>query len=302
MLDRPATVGGTRVGAVVTAFNPASTLVDACRSLTTQVDLVVVVDDGSGPASAQVLDACRDLGARVVRHGANLGIGAALNTGAREVHESIGGTSAACYVLTLDQDSVVPSGYVDTLLSAARAATQAGLVVGMVGPGGAGRVRLGTPVSSDGVQLGQEPIQSGLLIPSSTFDAVGMFDSSLFIDGVDSDFYLRAATAGLRVVVAPTADLGHQLGREHVVTVLGRRVALVHAAEFRYYYIARNRVTLLRRHFRRHPRWAARALLKDLRHLTLTTALVPGRRVRLANTVSGIRDGVRGVSGRRREP
>lgn len=302
MLDRPATVGGTRVGAVVTAFHPASTLVDACRSLMTQVELVVVVDDGSGPASAGVLDACQALGARVLLHGANLGIGAALNTGAREVLKTIGGTSSACYVLTLDQDSVVPSGYVDTLLSAARTATEAGAVIGMVGPGGAGRVRLGAPSNCDGVQLGQEPIQSGLLIPASTFDAVGMFDSSLFIDGVDSDFYLRATAAGLAVVVAPTADLGHQLGREHVVTVLGRRIALVHAAEFRYYYIARNRVALLRRHFRGHPRWVAHALLKDLRHLTLTTALVPGRRVRLANTVSGIRDGVLGVSGRRRDP
>jgi glycosyltransferase involved in cell wall biosynthesis len=46
---------------------------------------VLVIDDGSGPASAPVLDAARDLGCTVLRHGANRGKGAALKTGFRHV-------------------------------------------------------------------------------------------------------------------------------------------------------------------------------------------------------------------------
>lgn len=300
MLDGPGSARRSAVGAVITAFQPGAPLVEACRSLVDQVDLVVVVDDGSDAAAARVLDACEQLGVVLVRHGRNRGIGAALNSGVSVVAEHF--LHRPHHVLTLDQDSAVPAGYVQALLAAAGAAAAAGVTVGMVGPDGAGRVRLGAPTTEGDVLHGREPIQSGLLIPSTTFEAVGMFDADLFIDGVDSDFYLRATQAGRPAIVARGTELDHQLGREHVVSLLGRHVGLVHAAGFRYYYIARNRIALLRRHGRHHPRWAARAVLKDARHLALTTMLVPGRIERLRNTVAGVRDGLRGVSGPRPAP
>src|SRR4051812_30179884 len=48
----------------------------------------LVVDDGSGPASAPVLDAARDLGCTVLRHGVNRGKGVALKTGFRHLTEA----------------------------------------------------------------------------------------------------------------------------------------------------------------------------------------------------------------------
>lgn len=285
------------VGAVITAFRPDDRLEAACRSVADQVALVVVVDDGSPPGHEDVLGRCADLGAVVVRHGANRGVGAALDTGLAEVRARLG--AGLSHVLTLDQDSRTPPGYVGALLAAEAAARGAGRRPGLVGPARAGAVRAASAGtgSGEGYALGREPIQSGLLVTRAALDELGDFDATLFIDGVDTDYYLRARSAGLDVVAAPGTRLEHALGSEHEVLGGGRGPRVVHAAAFRYYYIARNRVHLVRRHGRRHPGWAIGAVARDVRHLALVTVLVPGRGERLARTAAGLVDGLRGVLG-----
>jgi rhamnosyltransferase len=295
MSDGPPTVGRAPVGAVITAFQPQEALVSVCRSVLDQVDVAVVVDDGSPEPRADVLAACRELGAVVVTHPANAGIGAALNTGIERV---LNERSAPAYVLTLDQDSDLPDGYVAALVAAAGRAAAAGVRVGMVGPERVEGIGSMVDRAADGVLLGKEPIQSGLLVPTPVLRELGPFAAELFIDGVDSEYYLRARATGRSVVVAPGTELAHRLGSTHVVGG-GSGPALTHAAPFRYYYIARNRVILLRRYWRSAPGWCLSAVVRDLRHLAVTTVLVPGRRARWASTLAGLRDGLRGVTGPR---
>ncbi|MFC5943184.1 glycosyltransferase family 2 protein [Micromonospora harpali] len=57
---------------------------------------VVVVDDGSSPASDPVLDAARRLGGDVLRHGSNRGKGTALKTGFRHVARAYPGHDVVC--------------------------------------------------------------------------------------------------------------------------------------------------------------------------------------------------------------
>jgi glycosyltransferase involved in cell wall biosynthesis len=57
---------------------------------------VVVVDDGSGPASAPVIEAARGLGCTVLRHGVNRGKGAALKTGFRHIADAHPGRPVVC--------------------------------------------------------------------------------------------------------------------------------------------------------------------------------------------------------------
>lgn len=283
------------VGAVVTAFGSGTSLVTACTSLADQTDLVVVVDDGSPDPDEHVLALCAATGAVIVRHRTNRGVAAALNTGVAELRERLGGRMT--HVITLDQDSVLPPGYVAALLAAEREARATGLRVAMTGPGAAGRVR---PAASggDGVVLSREPIQSGLLVRIDALDEIGPFAEELFIDGVDTDLYLRALSLGMVAVAAPEVRLDHALGSVHRTAVAGSR-GIVHAAPFRYYYIARNRVHLVRRHGRRAARWAVGAVLRDVRHLAVVTLLVPGRVERLRQTAAGLRDGLHGRVGRR---
>lgn len=281
-----------RVAAVVTAYQPDASLVTAVRSVAHQVTHVVVVDDGSTAGDA-VLDECAALGARVVRHERNRGIGAALNTGLREARRA---DPAPTHVLTLDQDSTLPDGLVSGLVAAERAALDAGLRVAMTSPGAVATVTRRRADDRAAFAPGGEPVQSGLLLPVTTLDLVGDFDESLVIDGVDSDFWLRALDAGLVAVVAPGTALEHRLGHP-LTTRGGRDLPFVVASEFRYFYQWRNLVRLVRRHGPRHPRWAAGAVARSVRHLVVVTAFAPGRLGRLRQAAAGLRAGLGGHRG-----
>jgi glycosyltransferase involved in cell wall biosynthesis len=56
----------------------------------------VIVDDGSSPASAQVLQEARDFGATVLSHDRNRGKGVALKTGFRYASEQHPGSDVVC--------------------------------------------------------------------------------------------------------------------------------------------------------------------------------------------------------------
>jgi rhamnosyltransferase len=281
-----------RAAAVITAYRPDSSLPEAVRSVLGQVQHVVVVDDGSASGD-EVLRDCEALGATVLRHEANRGIGAALNTGIGAARR---GDHALTHVLTMDQDSTLPGGFVEGLVRAEQAAARSGVRVGMTSPGDITTVRRRRSTGGADFLRGGEPIQSGLLLPVATLDAVGDFDESLVIDGVDTDYWLRARDAGLDAVVAPGLSLTHRLGQP-VVLASGRRLPFVVASPFRYYYQWRNLVVLVRRHGRRHPTWAAGAVLRAVRHLVLVTVFAAGRFQRLRIARAGLRAGVRGERG-----
>ncbi len=289
----------TRVVAVVPAYDPDASLPDLVADLVPQVDHVVVVDDGSRePSTRQRLDALSAPEVTLLRHDGNRGIAAALNTG---VEAALAHTPAPDALLTLDQDSRVGPGFVTGLVDAWAHAKDAGLVVGLVAPERVSGLPSQTRSHRDGVALGRDPIQSGVLLPAETWHAVGGFDESLFIDGVDADYALRCLDAGLAVVVADGVTLEHRLGGRHEVSLGRRRVAVTRPATFRYYYLARNRSVLVRRYARRHPGWAAGQAMGLVGHLAVTLVLVPERRERARETWRGLRDASRAVTGRRPE-
>lgn len=289
-------------GAVLTAFRPGPELVTAVTAAASQVATVVVVVDEhpiSAPTRA-ILEQCRAVGADVVEHDTNRGIGAALNTGVAWLRSRPG--EPVTHVLTLDQDSGVPPGYVNALAATADRATDQGVPVGMVAPDSVGTIIRLWPRSAErssddgGVVVGGEPIQSGLWVPMTVLTAVDGFDESLFIDGVDTDFFLRAADHGLRCIISPGTRLEHRLGT--AITTAGRELPLVVAADFRYFYQWRNLVLLVRRHAVRHPAWAVTAVVRSLRHLLIVSVLSTGRRRRLSHAASGLRAGLRGERGK----
>ncbi|QCB96951.1 glycosyltransferase [Arthrobacter sp. PAMC25564] len=288
------------VSGVVTAFQPSPELITNVESLLRQLTAVVVVDDGGGPGFDHIFAALAEAGAVIVRLPRNSGIGAALNAGIRRAREC----ADPEYIVTVDQDSHLPAGYVQALLDAAVAARAAGIEPGLISPS---RIH-GNPVkragSRHGIALGKEPIQSGLMLPVTTLEAIGGFWEELFIDLVDTEYYFRALNAGLPTVLAD-AEFDHSLGTMVDARVFGRSIAAAGrplkvriAATWRYYYIFRNRLLVSRRYVSRNPGWVAAGIWTDLRHLLVVTLLAPGRSARLKSVFRGIADGLRGRSGR----
>ena len=291
-----------RVGAVVPVFAPPPSLPEAVARTLAQVDRLVLVVDEEQPEDAgttRVVTDCESLGAVVVRQPRNTGIAAALNSGVAVLTASLGADDV---LLTLDQDSRLPSDYVERMLTAFDAGPAAdagaGRRIGLVAPGdipgiptvAAGRRRPGARVV--------EPIQSGLMVLVSVFDQVGGLDESLFIDGVDTDFFLRCRAQGYDCAVVHGLRIEHTLGRPTSVGVGPLVVPLRVAAGFRYYYLTRNTLTLVRRHGLREPAWAIRTVIRLVRHLAMSSLVRSGRHERWVMARLGIKDGIRGVGGR----
>lgn len=289
--------------AVVSLFNASAGVLANAAALLPQVDTVVVVDDGSPQDPGPILDELASMGCVVERLPRNSGIAAALNAG---ISAALSSAAKPDYILTMDQDSLLDGGYVAALLSAAEAAGRAGVRVGMVAPAKVRGLPTRTAGTEHGILLGGEPIQSGLLVPVAVLEELGLLRSELFIDGVDTEYYLRCQTAGLKTVIAPEAALDHSLGSMSEarifgipVVVAGRPLKVRTAATWRYYYIFRNRILLARSYGRRHFLWALKGFLADYRHLAIVTVLAPGRCGRLSEAFAGVTDGIAGRTGRR---
>lgn len=291
-----------RVVAVISAFNPGPALLDVCRSLLPQTASVTIVDDGSTADVTKILDACAEAGCQVVLLGQNSGIAAALNAG---VDAALAATPGADFVLTLDQDSTLQSDYVERAVAAFDAASVAGVRVGLVAPHSVEGLPSRVAEVRNGVVLGLEPIQSGLVIPRTVWLDAGPFRAGLFIDSVDTEYFMRLSEAGFETVLAAGTHLGHRLGGRFHPTVFGRRlrvkgtdVSLVRSAPFRYYYIARNRVLMNRAFGARHRAWSMRETMLDARHFAIVLAFSSNRATLARLIMAGWRDGVRGRQGR----
>lgn len=85
------------------------------------------------------------------------------------------------------------------------------------------------------------PITSGSAIRLKALRTIGMYDSKLFIDGVDHDISIRLQLAGYRIIKVKEMYLNHNLGDVSTISLAGMKIHnnLGHSP-MRYYYIMRN--------------------------------------------------------------
>lgn len=280
--------------AVVTAFDPGPGLAQLVDDVGPQVASVVVVDDGSASGLEVVAALEERPRVRVIRQ-PNAGVAAALNAGVRAALTELDADA----VLTLDQDSGVPRTYVARAVRAWQDAVARGIPVAFVGAASYSGRRAPTRGVVHGYARAFDPMQSGSLVPATTYRDVGCYDEGLVIDAVDSEFTVRCLAAGLEPLVAPGCDLQHGMGDRRRAHVLGRDLAYNHHSPERVYYMARNGTLVAKRHARDEPGWVLRRLTEEAKAHTLRLALDPDRADLARAALAGVRDGLRGRTGRR---
>ncbi|MEU1972505.1 glycosyltransferase [Microbacterium sp. NPDC019599] len=281
------------VVAVIPVFRAPADLLPRVVALAEQVSAVILVDDGTDSLDAGV----QHPGVTYIPLPENRGIASALNVGIERAR-ALGAT----HILTLDQDSTAPAGFVRRMLDAIARAEAEGVVVAAAVPGMVGdqpALRLQDP------RFAFDPIQAGQLVPVAAFDDVGAFAEDLFIDAVDSDFTVRAEEQGRRFVVADGERIDHGLGELVPVTLFGRHLAIggkprhvLYHAPFRTYYMVRNSVVLSRTHGRARRAWMRRRNRMMIEMVVGCIALSPDRGAQLRATWLGLRDGRRGRLGK----
>ena len=89
-------------------------------------------------------------------------------------------------------------------------------------------------------------ITSGMLCHCDVLCKVGRFNETLFIDAVDEEYCYRARQKGIQSVQVHGAYLRQQFGESTIASFAGRKTIVPNYSPFRYYYIVRNHIYLLR--------------------------------------------------------
>jgi rhamnosyltransferase len=229
------------------------------------VSRVVVSDDASPATSDGILRMCEARAHQVVRHQRNSGIARSLNVGFAEALR-VGAT----WLLTVDQDTVIPVAYVDALLEPLTSVLdiRAGALGAEVIVDGVTELRYPTAMCGPLLSTA-EVFQTGTLWSVEALCAIGGFDESLGVDAVDSAACLRLRQRGFSVLVAPGTSLSHSYGESQPVRLFGRTVMATHHSPERRTSMVRNRLRLLPAEFRESPAQGWRSL----RRLAVNTGL-----------------------------
>ena len=247
---------------VVPTHRPDEATEDLVRDLAS-IAPVLVTDDGSPCTFDQRLSAIAVLpGVKVVRHRTNRGIGRGLSEGMAFASES-----GAEWLLSVDQDSCLPSGYVNHLVGLAKDLVARGVHVGALGAlrvaDASGEFTYPTQTSSDELQPypeTEELIASGTLWNVDALADVGGFEVGLGMDAVDAAACLSLREVGYRVIAVPDVTFEHRIGNGQRSRILGRSVLRTGHSRRRRNQILVNRLRLFPREWRQSPVHAVRTV------------------------------------------
>ena len=244
------------VAGVLVLHNPGPGELEAVRRAAGVVGRLFVVDNSPPPVKLYGVPP----GVRHIRNGANLGLARALNQGMLAARDE-----GFAYSLLLDQDSLIEGRCLERLLAAHAAIEDAFIVCPRVlyEPEAVQPPRK----ARSAVKRVNVAISSGSLVDLSRLEEVGLQDEALFIDYVDFEYCLHAATKGYFTYRVEDAVMHHRLGDQRVARFLGLRCYPTHHSPDRRYYKTRNMLYVCRRYVRSHPRWVLRSARKFLAEL-----------------------------------
>ena len=257
-----------RIGVVVVTYHPEGDLEARLARMSPQGGELVVVDNASGPEIRHHLESiCSRKGWELIANAENLGVGVALNQGLTRMTKR-----GFEWVLFFDQDSEPLEGMSERMMESMRRHPQSGKV-GIVGAAFEERktgrchrflrshpqislfFQKVKPIDNDLPEVSCV-ITSGSLVRVAAAAEVGGFEEALFIDYVDTDFCLRCRQRGWLAMVSAAARFGHELGQRESRQWCGIEMQPTHHSALRHYFIARNRISMWRRHAAAEPHWA----------------------------------------------
>jgi len=295
--------------AVIVTYHPEYDLLSkVIGSLLTQVDHICVVDNSDDSGVKIWFDSEKIKGAHLISMGENRGVAGAHNQGLRWA-KKIG----AQFLLLVDQDSIPKPDMVSVLHSSFEQLLKCGKKVSAVGPryhhdgsgGTSNFIRFGLikfkQVRCDLNKTGQVMpvdflISSGSLISCDVLETVGEMEEGLFIDHVDTEWYLRAKSKGYQAYGVCDAVMDHRLGEGLYRIWLGRWRYLPRHSPLRHYYIVRNSLLLYRRRY--SPiKWIINDIVRLGVIILFYSAVQPPRWERIKMLSLGIMHGLQGRTG-----
>ena len=233
-----------KVIASFVSFNPnISKLKKAIDSVYSQVDQIIIVDNGSENI-LEILNAFGEYqNVSIIKNFQNIGIAAALN-------QAVDFSAKKCdWLLTMDQDSEAPIDIIEQYERVIQKEEKIGILTLQI------KKNIDSIVEKKNTLTEvQRCITSGSLMNLSAMEDIGEFDESMFIDWVDHDICKRMKLAGYRIIRVDSLILKHELGPQIPIpitqklnNILGTKVLKRPHSPLRTYYYIRNGIYYIRK-------------------------------------------------------
>jgi rhamnosyltransferase len=228
-----------KILAGIVLYNPElSRLEQNIKAIISQVDNLILIENGS--KDIDYLSGIKDnFNIHILKNNSNSGIAYALNQIMEYANEN-----DFKWVLTLDQDSVVADNLIATYKT-------------IIGNNSIGMVTCRIDDRNFTLKQGTKTIEveqvkicitSGAMVRTTAWSDVGGFDNFMFIDSVDFDFCLLLGEHNWKIIKTNNTSILHEVGKTKVVHIFGKEYLSFNHALFRYYYIIRNPIYVVRKH------------------------------------------------------
>lgn len=244
-----------KITAGIVLYNPEITsLSKNINSIINQVAHIYIVDNGSSNIPL-IKTQFQSEKITWIFNKNNKGIATALNQLA-----NIACSNSYEWLLTLDQDSLLPTNYIDLLLNENFDEKTA-----VIAPNVIYKNNEKYSLTGHGLVEVDWAITSASLTNLDAWNAIGGFDEKLFIDGVDRDFCIRLKKAGYIIIRDYNVEITHELGELHCINIIGKTIYVTNHSAIRKYYMARNAIYLDKKHQERNSfPYITKLLLKTI--------------------------------------
>lgn len=230
------------IACIIVSYNPDNGLIRCFDSLISQVDKIIIVDNGSNAESLKIVNGLKDSfneKVDVILNNENVGIATALNNGIKQALKQ-----GYKWIITSDQDSKASENMVSEMFRVYNSLpTEEQSKVMSIFPNFIDeRIETINDNEENLFEYVDAEITSGNLLKSEVFDIAGFFDDSLFIDMVDTDYCMRLNELNIKMIKVKTAILYHNLGDSQRVKGLFGSFNTSNHSALRRYYMTRNRL------------------------------------------------------------
>ncbi|OUN76834.1 glycosyltransferase family 2 protein [Bacteroides sp. An51A] len=221
------------IAAGIVLFNPdIIRLKDNINSIGPQVDTIYLIDQHSFNLNdIHTLISNIHYPIHLTQNDNNMGIAYALNQLLLEAEND-----KYEWIITLDQDTVCPLNLIKELRQYIYM-QNVGIVCPVINDRSFGII----DKDDKPYTIVKTCITSASLTSVKAWRKVGGFDSSMFIDGVDTDFCYSLSRNGYIILRCNTVSILHEIGHNSFISnILGHKQVVFNHSAFRYYYICRN--------------------------------------------------------------
>lgn len=239
----------------IVTYNPDISEFDRNIRNISSMGLHVIVVDNNSDNKTVINKILREelgkTGYTLVSNTENVGIAKALNQAF-----TIGEERGFKWVLTLDDDSIIPYNMIDSYIKLYEDSCvrhNIGIVCPFI-------VDKYTHQISSGKIDDNRCITSGSMTSIQSWSQVGGFDDYLFIDEVDFDFTRRIRQVGYEIIADPNVKMIHSIGNQESIKIFGKNIIVYNHSAVRKYYQARNLVYI-------HRKYGEFNAIKDFMHI-----------------------------------